>query len=261
MSEVTIYQALRNGGLGAAGACAVMGNMWAESSMIPNNVQNNCKKSDEEYTSAVDNGWISAEEFESDKYGYGLCQWTFPPRKKELLAYARSMGVSIGDEAMQCQFCLKELKRDFSGLNGKLRTLGKESLYDLTDQFCREFENPQFKNVNPRYQKALEFYNLLAGDSGPAESSSGSVGVDLSNIPEGDPYVEIGLPVLRRGSKGNTVKVLQAILKLEGYLSGMGCVDGKFGEKTESAVKKMQKDRNQFTTGIMDQGSWQVLFL
>ena len=84
MSELTIYQHLRAGGLSPAGACAVMGNMFQESAMQPNNVENRCTISDSEYTRAVDDGRISPSEFVYDKFGYGLCQWTWWSRKKEL---------------------------------------------------------------------------------------------------------------------------------------------------------------------------------
>ena len=72
MSELTIYQHLRAGGLSPAGACAVMGNMFQESAMLPNNVENRCTLRDSEYTSAVDEGRISPDQFVHDKFGYGL---------------------------------------------------------------------------------------------------------------------------------------------------------------------------------------------
>ena len=71
MSELTIYQHLRAGGLSPAGACAVMGNMFQESAMQPNNVENRCTLRDSEYTSAVDEGRISPDQFVHDKFGYG----------------------------------------------------------------------------------------------------------------------------------------------------------------------------------------------
>lgn len=52
----------------------VMGNLYAESALKPNNLQNTFEKklkmTDEEYTSAVDNG--TYDNFINDKAGYGL---------------------------------------------------------------------------------------------------------------------------------------------------------------------------------------------
>ena len=58
MSEQTIYNALRAGGLSPAGACAMMGNMYCESGLRSDNVQDNCAMGDSDYTWNVDNGGI-----------------------------------------------------------------------------------------------------------------------------------------------------------------------------------------------------------
>ena len=98
-------------GLTPEGAAGLMGNLQAESGLKSTNLQNTYNKSlgmtDEEYTMAVDTGvW----DFVNDKAGYGLAQWTYWSRKESLLNYAKSKGVSIGDEKMQLEFMVKELK-------------------------------------------------------------------------------------------------------------------------------------------------------
>lgn len=60
----------------------------------------------------------------------------------------------------------------------------------------------------------------------------------------------IELPVLRRGSRGDGVKALQANLRGMDYDI---CVDGSFGPATETAVKAYQKKCNLPTHGIVDQ--------
>lgn len=267
MSEITIYQNLRAGGLSPAGACAVMGNMWAESSMISNNVQNCCTISDEDYTSAVDDGRINPDQFVYDKFGYGLCQWTFWSRKLELWKLANSKQVSVANEEMQCELCLTELKRDYNALYHQLCSCQPDGLMDAVEEFCKKFENPEVKNVKPRYQAALGYLQTALH----LEAISGSAGdsctedacpVDLSGVPEGEPYFEIGVPPLRKGSKGTPVAMLQAGLKQMGYYTGVLCrIDGDFGTRTEKAVKEMQAKTNQPVTGIVNQGTWQVMFL
>lgn len=83
-----------------------MGNLYAESGLMPNNLQNayNNKlgKTDAEYTAAVDNG--SYGNFVKDSAGYGLAQWTYWSRKQALLNHAKQAGVSIADLNMQLGF-------------------------------------------------------------------------------------------------------------------------------------------------------------
>ena len=269
MSELTIYQNLRAGGLSLAGACAVMGNMWAESSMISNNVENRCTLSDEEYTRAVDDGRITPNGFVYDKFGYGLCQWTYWSRKLELWKLANSKQVSIANEEMQCELCITELKRDFNDLYRQLCKCEctTEDLMDAVEEFCRQFENPDVKNITPRYQVALKYLLIareLEAQNSAAESecNDDACTVDLSGVQQGEPYFEIGVPLLKKGSKGTPVAMLQAGLKQMGFYAGILCrIDGDFGERTEKAVKEMQAKTNQPVTGIVNKGTWQVMFL
>lgn len=60
----------------------------------------------------------------------------------------------------------------------------------------------------------------------------------------------VELPVLRRGSRGEAVKALQAQLLGYGYSLA---VDGSYGPTTEAVVKKYQSDRKITVTGIGDE--------
>lgn len=55
-------------------------------------------------------------------------------------------------------------------------------------------------------------------------------------------------PTLKRGSKGDLVKVLQYIMGIE--------VDGSFGPKTEQAVKEYQKLINIKVDGVVGNETW-----
>ena len=273
MSELTIYQHLRAGGLSPAGACAVMGNMFQESDMLPNNVENRCTLRDSEYTRAVDDGRISPSEFVYDKFGYGLCQWTWWSRKKELWQLANSRHVSVSDEAMQCDLCLTELARDYSALYQQLCSCTEEGLQNATEAFCRKFENPDLgvAQMRLRYQAALQFYATAvkieqataAANNCTGDSNTDACPINVGNVQEGEPYMEIGVPPLKKGNRGTQVAMLQAGLKAMGYYKGIinHRIDGVFGDNTEKAVREMQAACNQPVTGIVDQGTWQVMFL
>ncbi|MFB2838069.1 peptidoglycan-binding domain-containing protein [Floridanema evergladense] len=64
------------------------------------------------------------------------------------------------------------------------------------------------------------------------------------------------ISILRRGSKGQTVKYLQELLKSAGYSVA---IDGIFGPATEAAVKKFQKDRGLVVDGIVGPKTWSYL--
>lgn len=93
------------------GVAGLMGNLYAESGLMPNNLQNTFSKkfnmSDEEYTAAVDAGTYA--NFAKDSAGYGLAQWTYSARKLNLYNYVKTKGVSIGDLEAQLEFLYKEL--------------------------------------------------------------------------------------------------------------------------------------------------------
>lgn len=63
----------------------------------------------------------------------------------------------------------------------------------------------------------------------------------------------IATPTLKKGSKGNNVKNLQKFLNWYGNYKLV--VDGEFGSKTESAVKKFQKSEGIVVDGIYGKNS------
>ena len=155
MSAKTIYDRLRSHGMTHAGACAMGGNIQAESGNRSNNVEDRSGMSDAQYTAMVDAGGYDFATDNGKHYGYGLCQWTLKSRKVELLQYAKNRGVSIADEDMQVDFAVYELKRDFGGLYKFL--CSTDDMYTATDRICREFENPAVKNTAKRYEFAQEW--------------------------------------------------------------------------------------------------------
>jgi hypothetical protein len=59
------------------------------------------------------------------------------------------------------------------------------------------------------------------------------------------------MEVLRKGSKGESVRTLQEFLKIT--------IDGDFGSKTESAVKAFQKKAGLTVDGVVGKNTWAVM--
>lgn len=126
----------------AYGAAALMGNLFAESGLRANNLQNSYEgalgMTDDEYTAAVDNG--SYDNFINDGAGYGIAQWTYYSRKQALLEFAREKGTSVGDLQTQLEFLWKELSEGYPGILNTLKTAS--SIREASDVILKEFERP-----------------------------------------------------------------------------------------------------------------------
>lgn len=64
-------------------------------------------------------------------------------------------------------------------------------------------------------------------------------------------------PTLKKGSSGEAVKELQTLLNQKGL--NCGTADGKFGVKTENAVKQFQKANELTADGICGKKTWAAL--
>ena len=65
------------------------------------------------------------------------------------------------------------------------------------------------------------------------------------------------IPILRRGSTGKYVRMVQRTLSLHNYYDF--AIDGEFGPITEVAVRKFQKDMNLTQDGIVGSRTWHAL--
>lgn len=66
-------------------------------------------------------------------------------------------------------------------------------------------------------------------------------------------------PTLRRGSSGEYVTLLQTMLIQRGYDLKPYGADGKFGAKTEAAVKDFQRNNDLTVDGVVGRNTWAAL--
>lgn len=179
--EKALWDRCKKMGMNDYGAAGALANLFAESGLKSNNLQNtgNTKldMTDEEYTAAVDNGVYT--NFVRDSHGYGLCQWTYWSRKQALLDFAKAAGKSVGDWAAQMDFMEKELA-GYSGLMKILKTA--TSVKEASDAFMCQFERPADQSETAKVkrasygQKYYEKYSVAA--VAPAAPAAGSIAVD-----------------------------------------------------------------------------------
>ena len=171
--EKAIWTFLSGKGLNAYAVAGLMGNLYAESALRPNNLQNSFEgklgMSDKGYTTAVNNG--SYKNFGDDRAGYGLAQWTWPARKKNLLKFAMGQGKSIDDLQMQLDFLWHELQ----GYNKSMAALKEgKSIKAVSDVILLDFEKPADKSSDVKNRRARfgkEIYDRqTSGKTQPEEA-------------------------------------------------------------------------------------------
>jgi hypothetical protein len=188
-NEEKIWNYLKDAGLNDFGTAGLMGNLYAESGLIPNNVENLYEKrlgvTDASYTAAVDSG--KYQFFATDKAGYGLAQWTYCSRKAELLDYAQCCRKSIGDLEMQLDFLMKELREGYKAVLAVLKTAG--SVRAASDAVLLKFERPADQSEAAQARRAAfgqKYYDKYA-----AGSAAGSGGKPMTEQEQRQKIVSI----------------------------------------------------------------------
>lgn len=208
------------------GTAGLMGNLYAESGLRSNNLQNSYEKSlgmdDVTYTAAVDNGLY--DNFVKDSAGYGLAQWTYWSRKQNLLNFAKSRGASIGDLAMQLDF----LRQELNGYNSVLVGLKQaKSVREASDIVLLQYEKPRNQTEAVKKTRASygqTFYDKYAGGATPAPTPTPTdvpfkvrVTIDNLSIRKGP-----GTNTQRLGYTGKGVFTIVEVQNGQGSKSGWG---------------------------------------
>lgn len=164
-NEQIIWTFLKGKGFNDYAAAGIMGNLWAESGLKPNNLQNTYEKSlglnDDQYTAAVDNGTYT--NFARDSAGYGLAQWTYWTRKQNLLARAKAAGTSIADLSTQLNYLYEELSSNAAIMQALAIA---DSVKAASDVILLKFERPKDQGEAAKNRRAgfgQTYYDKYAG--------------------------------------------------------------------------------------------------
>lgn len=164
-NQEKIWNYLKNRLNNEYGAAGIMGNIEAQSSFRPTDLQGKYEKTlgytNETYTQAVDDG--SYTNFVYDHAGYGLVQWTHWSLKQQLYSYVKARNVSIGDLGIQLEFLCYELNKDFPVV-WKACT-GATNAADPAITMMLKFQRPAnqtAENQKRRGQLAQKWYDKFA---------------------------------------------------------------------------------------------------
>ena len=242
----TIYNTLRKHGMTEAGALAMLGNFECESTCEPNRVQGDgsaYRTISKSYTANYMNGVWGKDRFVNGMTGYGLAQWTYPTRQAELWDFWKASGKALDDPVMQCDFAVKELKRDYTELWNLLCT--NNDVYTLTKRICYDFENPLVKNVDARFQAANRIkyeIDLNGGGDDPEPQPT----------PTPQPVVDhsLKLRVIDKNCESFAeFELLKLLLKLRNYDTA----------NVWDATRQFQKDQGLVSDGVVGQKTWCAL--
>lgn len=164
------------------GVAGLMGNLYAESALRSNNLQQSYEYklgyNDATYTAAVDSG--SYANFIKDAAGYGLAQWTYWSRKQNMLAFHKSKNKSIGDLRTQLEFLVKELSESYNGVWTDLKNA--TSILGASNSVLLKFECPANQGESVQKKRAeygQKYYDKYADNTPAANPVVPSAPVEL----------------------------------------------------------------------------------
>ena len=144
--EMGIFNFLKALGFTEEASCGIMANLYCESGLRGDNVQNSYERkvgNDRAYTDGVNSGKIT------DSAGYGLAQWSSKGRKLALYDFCMSHNKDISLVEDQLFFLAMECHQMklFPKLN-KCKTA-----YDAAILFMTKFERPKDQSLRARMRR------------------------------------------------------------------------------------------------------------
>lgn len=228
MNEQIIWNYFKKKGLNDYGCAGLLGNLYAESGLMSNNLENTGNKklnmSDSEYTKVVDNGTYTMEQFVHDGFGYSLAQWTWHERKKNFYEYVKSKNKSIGDIEVAIEFLYKELSESYPVVLKTLKTA--KSVLEASNAVLLKFERPADQSVavqNKRASYGQKYYDKYATSANKGDD-------DMSYI------------------KGKAVKLSKNFNSTEFDCHGSGCCSAT--EIDPRLVEYLQAIRDHFGVAV-----------
>ena len=184
---VVAMQFFVSNGLSAVQAAGIVGNLHAESSVIPS-------RQEGEPPSYIATAPING-------IGFGIAQWTYTSRQAPLVASAEAAGVPVNTLQVQLDYVWYELTHGYMSDLNALKTA--TTTRDATNIILQHYEAPKVKDeavLNTRTSladKDLQLYGAAGGDIGITPCAGTASGEDCTSLgrksesydPKKNPYV------------------------------------------------------------------------
>lgn len=231
-TEAALWASLKAAGYSDEAAAAIMGNIYHESGIRANNVQDEMGWTDAGYLQAVKNG---SHDFINDNIGWGLAQWTDPTRKKALLDYLNKRGMSIDNVQGQIEFLILELAQ--KGFSPEI--LNALGFNDASNKILFKYENPLDQSASVqrvRQSTGSKYLNKYGGDKylsyqtdGSGEKVTSTVTTDGTGKPQTTTFtspsnnITINQSLVLPEALINTLQfILEEIYKITAIIHGDG---------------------------------------
>lgn len=211
-NEQSIWDFFKARGFNDYGISGLMGNLYAESALNPKNLQNTFERSlgytDDTYTQAVDKG--TYKNFIYDKAGYGLAQWTYWSRKRDLYNFARKRGTSIGDLTMQMEYLMSELRA--YGLATKLTNA--KSVREASDLILLQFEKPRDQSDAVQRKRASygqQYYDKYSAEAVAAKNAAEQKAAEQKAVASGKNSALADVVILSPNHSGKRTHIIDTV--------------------------------------------------
>lgn len=254
MSKQTIWNKLKSLGYSDNASAALMGNWDAESGNESCRLQGDFTTDRSLSTTYANNVNKGLGNFVYDSQGWGLAQWTYWSRKRELQDYCKSKKVGIENENAQVEFANKELKEQYASVYSTLKS--NTTLHSMVSKVCTDYERPAYNNIEARYASAQQILAQFKGTSGVEPTSDESVVLNEDKAVFNS-FVYPEMPLLKLGDKGIPVGMVQFALAKHGYGIAYDC---DLGNMTFNAIRQFQSNNGITVSGTVDKATWEALY-
>ena len=140
---ITAMSFLTNKGYSINAAAAIVGNLIAESSLVPNKIEGG--------RLITDTSWRLTSWENYNRRGFGIAQWTSGGRQTNLQSFADENNLPVVSLDAQLGFLVKELQGTYRRY-GSVENLNSKSLEEATFNIYRRYETPRssFCTTNDR---------------------------------------------------------------------------------------------------------------
>lgn len=153
------------------GVAGLMGNLYAESGLLPFRKQGDSDSANNypishEYSADVTDGTITETTFVNDSIGYGLAQWTSSSRKQGLYDITVGSGYGVDNLQRQLAYIQQELEGSYSPTLTVL--VNATSVRQASDRVLHYYESPADQSTAVEIYRAnlgIDIYNTYSGST------------------------------------------------------------------------------------------------